>query len=75
MNTSEETDLAANLVALADKLVVLAARCRQHAQGVILEWATTENADRLVDVLGTTAVHVRACRSAGVVSASDSTVS
>lgn len=75
MIAPELTDFAANLVALANKLDALSARMRQHAQGVILEWTTAENADRLADVLENTAEHVRACRPAVVVGVSDSTVS
>ncbi|HVK21831.1 MAG TPA: hypothetical protein VM677_10770 [Actinokineospora sp.] len=60
MTTPEQADLAANLVRLADKLDALAEAARRHAEGLILEWTSPDNARALAAALEVTANHVLA---------------
>lgn len=55
----DRIDLAANMSRLAAKLDKIAANMRNHASGLVIGWATPENADALADVLDETARQVR----------------
>lgn len=67
--TPEQVDLAANLVALARKIEAVPARLRHHASGLVVGWASPEQADALADVLDETARQVRLHRPTTVVHA------
>lgn len=57
--TPEQVDLAANLVALAAKLDRIPAKLRHYAGGLIVGWASPEQADTLAEVMEETARQVR----------------
>lgn len=65
--TPEQVDLAANLVALARKIDAIAARLRHHASGLVVGWASPDQADALAEVLEETARQVRLHRPTPVV--------
>ncbi|MGH3862524.1 hypothetical protein [Actinokineospora sp.] len=67
--TPDQVDLAANLVVLARKIDAIPARLRHHASGLIVGWASADQADALADVLEETARQVRLHRTTGVVGA------
>jgi hypothetical protein len=65
--TPEQVDLASALVALANKIEKLPAKLRHHACGLIVGWASTEQADLLAEILEETARQVRLHRPGSVV--------
>lgn len=54
MTSAEDTNLAAALSMLANKLDVIAAKSRTHAQGLMIGWAQAVDAEKLADVLDET---------------------
>ncbi|MBC6450309.1 hypothetical protein [Actinokineospora xionganensis] len=59
ITTPEQADLAANLVAPARKMDPIPARLRHHASGLVVGWASADQADALAEVLEETARQVR----------------
>ncbi|GAA3060908.1 MULTISPECIES: hypothetical protein [Actinokineospora] len=57
--TPEQVDTARAIVLLAAKLDTLPTRLRDYASGLIIGWASPEQADALADALEETARQIR----------------
>lgn len=69
--TPEQVDLAKNLVALAEKIEPLPGKLRTHATGLLVEWASPEQADLLAEVLEEIARQIRLHRPVTVIMGSE----